>query len=204
MTLDSGTDARKANWQDYAMLAVAPTVVHVVTSGTDWLSLAAVISTGIVGIAGIASTAWQASKRSDQQDRREALAQRRRIYAEYLGAIHRMTRPAFDVDIAFQTKDTERITLTTDILADLETRAEVTLGQLRLVASPVIVSIAEWLLDLTRFPSAERKDTPTWFDSYQDLTNAMRADLGYPPLPRRVEITIEVSDEPNEPESTAS
>lgn len=90
-----------------------------------------------------------------------------------------MTRPADDVNIAFQIGDSERIRRTAEVMADLESRAEVALGQLRLGAAPDALDAAGWLLDLTRFPSAD--NSRNWYCRCLDMSNAMRVDLGRRP-----------------------
>lgn len=68
------------------MIDAASPVIQVVTTGTDWPAIAAVISTGIVGIAGIGSAIWQARHNWGKEDDRAKLAEKKRIYAACLEA----------------------------------------------------------------------------------------------------------------------
>lgn len=78
------------------MIEVASAVVQVVTSGTDWPATATAISAsesakcwrgagGAVGLAGIVFGARQSSRRTiGAEDQRARLAEKRRIYANFL------------------------------------------------------------------------------------------------------------------------
>jgi hypothetical protein len=88
--------------------AVQPTV-EVVTTGTDWPAIVAAIVTGLAAIIGIAGTAWQAARGRraaaadlktsidaaaknlrlsiTTEDRRAHVAEKRRVYTEFLRSI---------------------------------------------------------------------------------------------------------------------
>ena len=71
---------------------LASPVVQVVTSGVDWPAVAAAIAGGVVGLAGIIF-AWRQSKMTiSAEDARATLAEKRRIYANYLAAIAQYQR----------------------------------------------------------------------------------------------------------------
>jgi len=71
---------------------LASPVVQVVTSGVDWPAVAAAIAGGVVGLAGIIF-AWRQSKMTiSAEDARTTLAEKRRIYANYLAAIAQYQR----------------------------------------------------------------------------------------------------------------
>lgn len=81
-----------------SMQEIAPTVVHVVTSGVDWPAVTASIATGVAIVAGTFGTIWQ-SRRADRaaasnlqvtidsERYRARIAEKRRIYAAYLGSL---------------------------------------------------------------------------------------------------------------------
>jgi len=86
-------------------------VVQVVTAGPDWPAIVAGISTGVVGLAGIAGTLWQGKRSTEAaskdlkasldatadnlklgiqaENERARLAEKRKVYANYHGAISR-------------------------------------------------------------------------------------------------------------------
>lgn len=64
------------------MLSVTPTVI--VESGTDWAAIIASISTGIAAIAGIGGTIWLASRNWSHDENRVRIAEKRRIYANFI------------------------------------------------------------------------------------------------------------------------
>jgi hypothetical protein len=69
------------------MIEVAPITVHVVNNGLDWASIAASISTGAAAVAGIGATLWATGRAKKNEERHARLADKRRIYSEYLSAL---------------------------------------------------------------------------------------------------------------------
>jgi hypothetical protein len=187
------------------MLTSAPILVHVVNE-VDWPAIAAAAATFLAAAIGIGGTAWQAKRGreaasadlaanlkastdnlrlgidADRDHARDAL--KRQVYAVYLASIDRMELPMRIQRIADVTKG--RLgTSTYAELKDLRTAADVALSELRLIASAPVASQAELLRAATE-RAALSDPGPAIVsigEHYKILCNAMRSDLGEPPLP---------------------
>lgn len=71
----------------FAVQASGPFIVHVVSNGTDWLSLATIISGALSGLAGIGSAVWQAIRGWSREERGAHVAEQRRLYVSTVNAL---------------------------------------------------------------------------------------------------------------------
>jgi hypothetical protein len=163
------------------MLDVTSPVIQVVTTGTDWPAIAAVISTGIVGLAGIGGTIWQATRNWYKEEQRAKVAQKRRIYAGFLTSCYELLlansraksrRKAASSPTGFDAAEQFEMALTNAVSARSE---------LELIAPPQVRDLADTFLssiidDEIRSPEPRAR-----------VVAAMRADLGEPPLKSEVE-----------------
>jgi hypothetical protein len=179
---------------------------------TDWTSFIPSIVTGIVGLAGIGGATWQAkrSRESAAADLRESLAgaernlhlgigaenerahlaERRHIYAEYLAAINSQVLAITKLRIGI--RNHEEKAKTDSVWA--EVRNFVSIGNsarmaLDLIASDKVIekaiSITGYLNQLQEETSEGQTTTEEiWPTDLELLGNAMRADLGEPPVSR--------------------
>jgi hypothetical protein len=91
------------------MLNVTSPIIQVITTGTDWPAIAAAGATAVAAVAGIWGTAWQARRAReaashdlrqnieataenlrrgiDAENKRALIAERRRLYAEFLASV---------------------------------------------------------------------------------------------------------------------
>ena len=71
---------------------MAGPVIQVVSGGTNWTAVVAAISGGLVGLAGIGATVWASVRTSRAENKREHLAEKRRVYINCLAAVYEMYR----------------------------------------------------------------------------------------------------------------
>lgn len=156
------------------MLDAASPVIQVVTTGTDWPAIAAVISTGIVGLVGIGGTIWQAKRNWSKEDYRAKVAEKRRIYVACLTAYN----TAYDARIYLETHSSsqkafdEYRSATQTCLTAVYELLLVAPSDIRNLGHEILASLVNSLGDSSLFN-----------DTLVELLKAMRADLGDPITP---------------------
>ena len=180
------------------MIDVIAPVVQVVTSGVDWPAIAAAIATGVVGIAGIVGTSWQGKRAREGQSKdlrasidaaaenlklsigaeteRARLTEKRRIYAQCLGAFGGLMAAATKSDLY---REMDPLNQESDIAQNEHAVALIAahdaLSQLQLIApTPVQDRASKFMGSL--LVVGERGDS----EARKQLLMAMRADLGEP------------------------
>ena len=163
------------------MLAGAPIIVHVINSGTDWLALAAVTSTGVVGLAGIGAAVWQASRGWARDEKRAATAEKRRIYAECLAAFNDAVSGLRDMELATERGDTP----TDSVRADYNTARD----RIRRMAFEATLIAPDAVADLIA-EALHTVNKRTWDPGQRvlelplgRLAKTMRYDIDNKPLP---------------------
>ncbi len=180
------------------MLASGPILVHVVNSGTDWLSLAAVISTGVVGLAGIGAAVWQASRGWAREEKRASTAEKRRIYAECYSAFWAVIDPMV-TDRVFRSAGKQDLQRSNDpVLKAASETVLLALSELLLIAPDDLTSTA-LAADKARAAYVEKSRTDpddpegsshrTFSALLAELAIAMRIDLGSAGLEDQQELT---------------
>lgn len=147
------------------MRAVTPILVHVVNSGTDWLSLTAVIATGVVGLAGIGATVWQARQGWAREEKRAKVAVKRRAYVEVLAALNDCVNASLESPEA------------SDALNRAIKAAIIAIYAMFLVAPGDVFSLSHNVLN----NAIDRADSETTGNAIGDLMVAMAKDLGERP-----------------------
>lgn len=151
------------------MQTVTPILVHVVNSGTDWLALAAVISTGVVGLAGIGAGLWQASRGWNREEKRAKMADKRRVYAAYLATLHNGVAAGVK-HLVYQNNDA------TEQFAQSMVAAQIAVNEVRLIAPPdIVVKAGDVLSSLVKLTRETLNNQTT---QQPVLMMAMRRDLG--------------------------
>jgi hypothetical protein len=158
--------------------AVQPAVQVVTVS--DWPTIVLGIVTGIVGLAGIGGTLWSGKRSITAENQRARLAEKRRVYARFFAAI---TDLLVLSDSASQSKHRERkkpelnqaMGLAVNAMSEVLLIAPEQLGQLSLDHGEKAVNAVTKALE-----DPGSNFYFTW--EPQDLLNAMRADLGDPPI----------------------
>ncbi len=150
------------------------------------MSDVAVIVTGAVGLAGIGGTFWTARLGWNREDRRAKVAEKRRIYAGCLAAYSKMAWPLIDHRSAHNSDDLEwKKQANARIKADQDNLGA-NISELRLIAPAGVAELAEKLQDVVSdFISDSLDHTDVAGGAarpYNRLYQAMRADLGEPPL----------------------
>jgi len=154
------------------MLDVVPTVVRVESVGTDWASLAAVISTGLVGVLGIGAAIWQAIHGWKREDRRARIAEKRKIYSRSLGLL---TEFYFRYTGSRQTADAAERDQAARLLADALTAC----CEVQLISPDDVTDKLNVLIG----GLWGSRDAPERIDkAFGDLGMAMRLDLGERPF----------------------
>lgn len=155
------------------MLDVASPVIQVVTTGTDWPAIAAVISTGIVGLAGIGATLWQAKRNWNIEDKRAKVAERRRIYASSLASFFTCLEAARRKDSLKDTPESETAAREYDaaLIEALNTAVE-----LRLIAPSKEVGLlsTEAIVKLRNYVG---KDDPSVVNAISKVGVELQKDL---------------------------
>ena len=156
---------------------LASPVVQVVTSGTDWPAVVAAITGGVVGLAGIFAATRQSGKSIRAEDARAKLAERRRIYANYLatltqyaGADNRL-RAAEDGSKEHEEALRER--------SQAQTAARTAVQEVTLIA-PASLSILAQQVDSQGRNVRDEAGGDRITKAYAEMIIAMRADLGEP------------------------
>ena len=158
------------------MIASGPIVVHVLNSGTDWLSLAAVISTGLVGVLGASAAIWQAVHGWKREDNRAKLAERRRVYGNYVAALSEALFTIFkDAERTAEQREQGR----GDFYA-AEARAVTRLYEVHLIAPDDVANKATVALNALNQTSFV--DPAAYLAAVRDLKAAMRSNLGEGPM----------------------
>lgn len=151
-------------------------------SGTDWPSVVAAISGGLVGLAGIGATLYQFFKNAADQDSRGRRDDRRRAYAALHASFDKVFGVATAAKLATQDRD-ERMANLNAVLPDMYNAV----SELRLVAPPEIGTKA-------RTVATQLGDRVVWslhgrqaldednavYNGREELYTLMRRDLGEP------------------------
>ena len=152
----------------------------------DWTSIVPTAISGVVGLAGIGGTLLSArmTSKSDSEnlrtsigaeDQRARLAEKCRIYANYLSALsagfNSYVESSTKQDLAGQKHD--------EIMArwrDAHVNALSASSEVRLIGPGAVGSLATEIFNLML--RLRREDVELWARTYRDLLAAMRADLG--------------------------
>ena len=160
------------------MTDLSSSVVQVFTSGMDWPAVVAAISGGVVGVTGILASWRQSIKTVGAEDARAKRVEKRRVYAQCLGALSAY----FQATLKFHAlkEDTDRkirVEITDErASAHLETLNAV--FEVMLIASPQIMRItmkASTLLGMAA--PADEAWANEWAGNHARLLDAMRDDL---------------------------
>lgn len=161
------------------MLEVVPTVV--INSAVDWPAVVAGISAGVAALAGIGGTIWVATRGWSREEKRARIAEKRKIYANCLTALSTgfsasIHREAFrDLPEGVQAAHEFDLTVLTAVNA---------VSELTLIAPDNVARIAG--VALVTLYNATGYNRNLYTETLDDLTKAMRVDLGEPPLAGRV------------------
>jgi len=155
------------------MLDVTSPVIQVITVGTDWPAIIAVISTGLVGLAGIGSAIWQARRTWNIEDNRAKIAEKRRIYAACIAALsaHNLLARQKGLFKDSSTKGKRPPEYQTVWQESINA-----VGEINLIAPPDVTTLANKTGAILARP--EQEDQGTALKVIVDLLKAMRKDLG--------------------------
>jgi len=193
------------------MLASSPIVVHVLNA-TDWASLAAVISTGLVGVLGIGAAIWQAVHGWRREDKCARIAEKRSLYSHCLAVLN-------EYDFADTFKPTMTDAASVSAWLDQVRRTSLNtlnaIFEVALIAPDEVTDKLEMVFDKAMKPE-DKNHLPalTRAQAMAQLAEAMRADLGERPLSTWLNTdaasrapdngAIEASGQPPQPEPAPS
>jgi hypothetical protein len=160
------------------MLSVAPTVI--IENGTDWPAIIASISAGVAAVAGISATLWQASRNWRHDDTQRKVAEKRQLYANFMGTFNAC------ISAAMARENAKGLVQKADTAIEwnkANTNCNIARNELVLVAPVNIGNLsAKLLTTANHYTGRDKSQTEALASKILDLIQAMRADLGEPLL----------------------
>jgi hypothetical protein len=165
------------------VLNASPIVVQVAAGGVDWPAVAASIATGVAAVAGIAGSLFLAGRNWSHDDKKDVIAEKRRVYANFLAIFNEAFNLLVIVHSNSQNNSVDLDAINKATVAIANSRKA--FYELFLIVPQNVETLGSKAMnELVNYVSND--NSTNLGSALANLTKAMRVDLGAPPFPSSV------------------